>query len=286
MAALTHHHAAPVEHDVRSLGAVVVSGRRRSSRCSSARPASSARSSTSPAGRSSGASGVSTRTGSPTSRARGAAGTRRAPRPPRRSCTPAGSPRPANTCCPARPSSARLNANLSIRTACGDLVAMIRAYSSPASSSSSWATTSLTAPHASACSAEYSRARKKISRARFCPTCRASSAEPYPPSNEPTLASVCMNRACSRLAIAEVRDDVQRVPAAGRPAVDQRDDDLRHRPDQPLHLEDVQAPGARRVDVVGGLALGVAGSRRGRGCAGRRPSRTPRRRPWGWGRCR
>ena len=47
---------------------------------------------------------------------------------------------------------------------------------------------------------------------------------------------------------AEVRDDVQRVPAAGRPAVDQRDDDLRHGPDQPLHLEDVQAPGARRVD--------------------------------------
>ena len=78
---------------------------------------------------------------------------------------------------------------------------MIRAYSSPASSICAWSTTSLTAPQASACSAEYSRARKKISRARFCPTCRASSAEPYPPSNEPTLASVCMKRACSRLAM-------------------------------------------------------------------------------------
>ena len=54
---------------------------------------------------------------------------------------------------------------------------------------------------------------------------------------------------------------MQRVPAAGRPAVDDRDDDLGHRADQPLHLEDVQ-PAARRldprlVDGLGGLALGV-----------------------------
>ena len=47
---------------------------------------------------------------------------------------------------------------------------------------------------------------------------------------------------------------MQAVPAAGRPAVDQTDDDLRHEPDQPLHLEDVQPPGARRIDRLGRLA--------------------------------
>ena len=36
---------------------------------------------------------------------------------------------------------------------------------------------------------------------------------------------------------------VQAVPATGGPAVHQADDDLRHEPDQPLHLEDVQPPG-------------------------------------------
>ena len=38
----------------------------------------------------------------------------------------------------------------------------------------------------------------------------------------------------------EVGDDVQGVAAAGRPAVDQADDDLGHEADQPLALEDVQ----------------------------------------------
>ena len=53
---------------------------------------------------------------------------------------------------------------------------------------------------------------------------------------------------------------MQRVPAAGRPAGDDRDDDLGHRADQPLHLEDVQPPArgrARAVDGVRGLAVGV-----------------------------
>src|SRR5690606_2131172 len=48
----------------------------------------------------------------------------------------------------------------------------------------------------------------------------------------------------------QVRDAVQRVPAPGRPPVDDRDDDLGHRPDEPLHLEDVQAPHAPRVDGI------------------------------------
>ena len=55
----------------------------------------------------------------------------------------------------------------------------------------------------------------------------------------------------------EVAGHVQAVPAAGRPSVDQADHHLGHEPDEPLHLQDVQPPGARRVDGLGGLALGV-----------------------------
>ena len=76
------------------------------------------------------------------------------------------------------PSSGRLNANLSMRMACGDCALMSAAYSSATSSRRSWSTASLTAPMATISSAEYSRAAKKISRARFWPTWRASRAEP------------------------------------------------------------------------------------------------------------
>src|SRR5262249_23697819 len=55
----------------------------------------------------------------------------------------------------------------------------------------------------------------------------------------------------------EVADDVEAVPAARRPAGHDADHDLRHEPDQALHLEDVEASGARRVDRVRGLALRV-----------------------------
>ena len=54
---------------------------------------------------------------------------------------------------------------------------------------------------------------------------------------------------------------MQAVAAAGRPAVDHRDDDLGHRADQALHLEDVQPPALGLdpplVDGVGRGALGV-----------------------------
>ena len=55
----------------------------------------------------------------------------------------------------------------------------------------------------------------------------------------------------------EVGDDVQAVAAAGRPAGDHADDDLRHEADQPLALEDVQPAELRLVDGLGGLPLGV-----------------------------
>ena len=42
----------------------------------------------------------------------------------------------------------------------------------------------------------------------------------------------------------QVAHHVQAVPAAGGPAVHQADHHLRHEPDQPLHLEDVQPAGA------------------------------------------
>ena len=107
---------------------------------------------------------------------------------------------PANTCCPTSPSSIALNANFSIRTAVGLFAQTVRAHSSPTVSSSACGTTWLTMPIRYASSASYARPRKKISRASFCPTCRARYAEPKPPSKDPTSASVCLNRACSALA--------------------------------------------------------------------------------------
>ncbi len=52
----------------------------------------------------------------------------------------------------------------------------------------------------------------------------------------------------------QVAHDVQAVPAADRPARDHRDDDLGHVADEALHLEDVQAAEATRIDV---RAVGV-----------------------------
>src|SRR5690606_29152769 len=51
----------------------------------------------------------------------------------------------------------------------------------------------------------------------------------------------------------QVGDHVQRVPAPGGPAVDDGDHHLGHGADEALHLQDVQAPGAGGVDVVGGV---------------------------------
>src|SRR5699024_10445452 len=51
--------------------------------------------------------------------------------------------------------------------------------------------------------------------------------------------------------------DVQTVPAAGGPAGDDGDDDLRHSADESLDLEDVQASGTSWVDALTGLPGGV-----------------------------
>src|SRR5207248_7223363 len=49
----------------------------------------------------------------------------------------------------------------------------------------------------------------------------------------------------------EVADDVQAVPTARSPAGHDADDDLWHEPDQPVHLHDVQAAAACRVNSLG-----------------------------------
>ena len=54
----------------------------------------------------------------------------------------------------------------------------------------------------------------------------------------------------------QVRDHVEGVTAAGRPSGDGRDDDLRHRADEALDLQDVQATGARGVDLLAALRGG------------------------------
>jgi hypothetical protein len=56
----------------------------------------------------------------------------------------------------------------------------------------------------------------------------------------------------------EVGHDVEAVAAARRPPGHHADHHLGHEPDQPLHLEDVEAAGAAGIDGVGRLALGVA----------------------------
>lgn len=55
----------------------------------------------------------------------------------------------------------------------------------------------------------------------------------------------------------QVADHVQAVPATGGPPVDHADDDLGHEADEPLHFQDVQSAGARRVDGLGGFTRGV-----------------------------
>ncbi|CAB4996345.1 unannotated protein [freshwater metagenome] len=107
---------------------------------------------------------------------------------------------PAKICWPTRPSSIALNANFSIRWAIGLFAFISDAHSSATFSNSAWGTTALTMPIRCASSAEYSRPRKNISRANFCPTWRARYAEPKPPSKLATSASVCLKRACSLLA--------------------------------------------------------------------------------------
>lgn len=54
----------------------------------------------------------------------------------------------------------------------------------------------------------------------------------------------------------QVRHDVEGVTAARSPAGNGRDDDLGHRADESLDLQDVQAPGARRVDLLAPLRGG------------------------------
>ena len=83
-----------------------------------------------------------------------------------------------------------------------------------------------------------------------------------------------------------VADDVKGVAAAGRPAVDDGDDELGHEADEPLALQDVEPPGPGGVDRLGRLDRWRTGSRSCPGCAGRRRSRRPGRRPWDWGRSR
>jgi hypothetical protein len=46
---------------------------------------------------------------------------------------------------------------------------------------------------------------------------------------------------------------MQAVPAAGGPPVDQADHHLGHKPDQPLHLQDVQPSRPRKIDGLGRL---------------------------------
>lgn len=56
----------------------------------------------------------------------------------------------------------------------------------------------------------------------------------------------------------QVADHVERVPAARRPTGNRRDDDLRHLPDQALDFEDVEASGARGVDLLApGRSVGL-----------------------------
>ena len=59
----------------------------------------------------------------------------------------------------------------------------------------------------------------------------------------------------------QVRDHVEGVTAASCPAGDGRDDDLRHRADEALDLKDVQASGARGVDLLAALGGGRLGVR-------------------------
>src|SRR5262249_8856413 len=97
----------------------------------------------------------------------------------------------------AAPSVTAFSAPLSMRSASGDFSSSSRAQLTVSSSSLSTGTTALTRPISSASGALYWRHRYQISLAFLRPTVAASSHEPYPPSNEPTLGPVCPNTALS-----------------------------------------------------------------------------------------
>jgi len=105
---------------------------------------------------------------------------------------------PASCCTPARPSSAALKPAFNIRRAIGDSVSICRHQATVSRSRSSRGTTVLTRPHSRAWAASYWRQRNHTSFARLTPMVRASSDEPYPPSNEPTADRSGRSARCRR----------------------------------------------------------------------------------------
>src|SRR5207248_7204901 len=55
----------------------------------------------------------------------------------------------------------------------------------------------------------------------------------------------------------QIADNLQAVAAARCPTRDRAQHHLGHEADQPLYLEDMQPAGARRIDPLGRLALGI-----------------------------
>ena len=140
-----------------------------------------------------------------------------------------------------------------MRIAVGDLPRISVAHSYATFSSSACGTTALIAPISSARSRRTRGEKEDLARELLADL-----------AGEVRAAVARVERAdvgirLLEFAVLERRDrqvahDVQRVPAAGRPARDDRDDDLGHEADEPLHLEDVQAAGGSAAD----LALGYS----------------------------
>ncbi len=103
------------------------------------------------------------------------------------------------------------------------------------------------------------RSREEDLAGAFCPV-SARYAEPQPASNLTRRRRSAVNGVLAT-GDRQVTHDVQRMTSAGRPAVDHGDDDLGHRADETLDLEDVEPPtlclNPSSVNGFRGLAVGV-----------------------------
>jgi endonuclease/exonuclease/phosphatase family metal-dependent hydrolase len=116
-----------------------------------------------------------------------------------------------------------------------------------------------------ASSAEYSSPRKKTSRANFWPDLAGEVGRAEAAVEAADVGVGLLERGVLGAGQGEVGDDVQAVPAAGRPPGDDADDHLGHEADQPLRLQHVQPParpGAVLVAVPPAHPLVATGAER------------------------
>ena len=151
----------------------------------------------------------------------------------------------------------RLKAYFSIRCDVGDLAQISRPHCSAVASSSAWGTTALTAPMACISAARVGAAEGEDLPGELLAHLAGEVGRAVAAVEGADVGVGLLEAGVLGAGQGHVAGDVERVAAAGRPAVDDGDDELRHEPDEPLALEDVEPAGPGRVDGLGRFAAGV-----------------------------